>query len=125
MSNTPGESYQMVAEFDYKTRHPPHLPGRRHLGGEPNVRGISKNVVGGVSLPRMIIGCNWISGFSHKSAAGDTMIRCEHRAPESAAEIFQAFLENGIDAVLGLFEVDKNLRTAVDLAEEKTGKQMI
>lgn len=84
-----------------------------------------RTVVGGVSLPRMIIGCNWISGFSHKSAAGDTMIRCEHRAPESAAEIFTEFLESGIDAVLGLFEIDKNLRTAVDIAQAKTGKEMI
>ena len=24
-----------------------------------------RTMVGGVSMPRMIIGCNWISGFSH------------------------------------------------------------
>ena len=81
--------------------------------------------VGGVSLPRLIIGCNWISGFSHKSAARDMMIRAEHRSPEPTAEIFATFLESGVDAVLGLFEVDKNLQKAVDLAQAKTGKGMI
>ncbi|MDY5220991.1 MAG: hypothetical protein ACI4O8_02285 [Aristaeellaceae bacterium] len=84
-----------------------------------------RTMVGGVSLPRMIIGCNWISGFSHRSASGDAMIRSRHHAPESVADIFEVFLNNGVDAVLGLFGTDPNLRRAVDLAEERTGKKMI
>lgn len=81
--------------------------------------------VGGVSLPRLIIGCNWISGFSHRSAAGDTMIRNHHHAPESVAAIFETFLEHDINAVLGLFDCDPNLKKAVELAQERTGKKMI
>ena len=84
-----------------------------------------RTVVGGVSLPRMIIGCNWISGFSHRSSAGDTLIKQAHRDPASTADIFETFLNEEIDAVLGLFNVDPNLRRAVDLAEERTGKKMI
>ncbi len=89
------------------------------------IKEFPRTIVGGVSLPRMIIGCNWISGFSHKSAAGDSMIRRNHNQPESASAIFEAFLEEDVNAVLGLFGVDTNLRKAVDLAQEKTGKEMI
>lgn len=81
--------------------------------------------VGGISLPRLIIGCNWVSGFSHKSAAGDTMIRNYHHSPESVADIFEAFLEHDINAVLGLFDADPNLIKAVELAQERTGRKMI
>jgi len=81
--------------------------------------------VGGISLPRLIIGCNWISGFSHLSASGDTLIRQTHCKPESVSSIFEKFLEHDIDAVLGLFGVDQNLIPAVNLAQERTGKKMI
>jgi len=84
-----------------------------------------RTVVGNISLPRLIIGCNWISGFSHLSASGDTMIRQTHSAPESVSAIFETFLEHDIDAVLGLFGVDNNLIPAVNLTQERTGKKMI
>jgi hypothetical protein len=81
--------------------------------------------VGTITLPRLIIGCNWVSGFSHLSASGDTLIRQTHRGPESVSAIFETFLKYDIDAVLGLFGVDKNLVPAVNLAQERTGKKMI
>ena len=84
-----------------------------------------RTMVGGVSLPRMIIGCNWISGFSHRSAAGDTLIRRTHHQPESVSRIFETFLAQGIDAVLGLGDADPNLEKAIALAQERTGKKMI
>lgn len=84
-----------------------------------------RTTVGGVSMPRMIIGCNWISGFSHRSAASDTMIKSRHSEAEPTAKIFEAFLESGVDAVLGLFGADQHLERAVKSAEDKTGKKMI
>lgn len=84
-----------------------------------------RTMIGTVSLPRLIIGCNWVSGFSHITAAGDTMIRQTHNAPETVSAIFQTFLNHDIDAVLGLFGVDHNLIPAVELAQERTGKKMI
>lgn len=84
-----------------------------------------RTVVGGVSLPRMIIGCNWISGFSHRSASGDKMIKHTHHAPESVSAIFETFLDSDINAVLGLFGTDHNLLRSVRMAEERTGKKMI
>ncbi len=52
-----------------------------------------RTVVGGVSLPRMIIGCNWVSGFSHRSASGDLRIRSHHHEPDSVVRVFEAFWE--------------------------------
>lgn len=84
-----------------------------------------RTIVGNISLPRLIIGCNWVSGFSHMSASSDTMIRQIHNSPESVSAIFETFLTHDINAVLGLFGVDKNLMPAVHLAQERTGKKMI
>lgn len=53
------------------------------------------------------------------------MIRERHHSPESSAAIFETFMNEGVNAVLGLFGTDPNLRKAVDLAQEKTGKEMI
>lgn len=84
-----------------------------------------RTMVGNISLPRLIIGCNWVSGFSHLGPSGDTLIRQTHNAPQSVSAIFETFLEYDIDAVLGLFGVDQNLLPAVQLAQEHTGKEMI
>lgn len=53
------------------------------------------------------------------------MIRQTHNAPDTVSAIFQTFLSHDIDAVLGLFGVDRNLLPAVELAQERTGKKMI
>lgn len=81
--------------------------------------------VGGVSLPRLVAGCNWISGFSHQGPAKDAQILKKHSTPESVADIFTAFLGEGVDACLGLFSVDTDLHEAVLMAQEKTGREMI
>ncbi len=84
-----------------------------------------RTTVGGVSLPRLVIGCNWISGWSHQGPAKDKYILDTHSSPESKSEIFATFMRGGVDACLGLFGVDRNLERAVRLAEQKTGKKMI
>jgi hypothetical protein len=82
-------------------------------------------MVGNVSLPRLIIGCNWVSGFSHLGPSGDALIRQTHCTPHPVSEIFETFLKHDINAVLGLFDVDKNLFPAVQIAQENTGKEII
>lgn len=84
-----------------------------------------RTMVGGVSLPRMIIGCNWISGFSHRGSAADTHIRMMHSDGNSTSRVFEAFLDAGVDAVLGLFGTDEHLLSAVRKAEDASGKKMI
>lgn len=81
--------------------------------------------VGGVSLPRLLIGANWITGFSHKTPAADHAIRMQNSTPEAVSSIFETFLQYDINAVMGLFGIDDNLCRAVDLAQERTGKKMI
>ncbi len=81
--------------------------------------------VAGVSLPRLVIGCNWISGFSHQGPAKDAMILERHGGPESVADIFETFLKEDVNACLGLFGVDDDLHKSVLMAQERTGKEMI
>lgn len=90
-------------------------------------RSFPTTTVAGIQIPRLVIGCNWISGFSHQTPSKDMLIRQKHSRPDSVADIFTAFLDQGINAVLGLFDVgvDEDLIDAVHLARERTGKEMI
>lgn len=81
--------------------------------------------VGGKSLSRMIIGTNWILGFSHRGPAADYMIKKRHSSKESIAEILVAFLERGVDTLMAPFAGNQHLIDAVKLAEDKTSKEMI
>ncbi len=81
--------------------------------------------VAGISMPRLIIGCNWVSGFSHRGPAQDSMIQTRHSSPETVADIFSTYMSRGVDACLGLFSVDTDLIDAVHMAEDYTGRKMI
>ena len=81
-----------------------------------------RTIVGGVSMPRMIIGSNWFLGWSHTSLAKDKFIKT-YQDRDNVAEILTVFLEAGIDAVMGPFSV--KLNEAVKEAEQRTGKSMI
>ena len=81
--------------------------------------------VGGVSLPRMIIGTNWLVGYSHKSPSGDNMIKRIYAEPDKFYPVFEAFLGYGIDAVLGSIGDDQLMLDAIAYAEDKTGKKLI
>ena len=58
-----------------------------------------RTIVGGVSMPRMIIGSNWFLGWSHTSLAKDKFIKT-YQDRDNVAEILTVFLEAGIDAVI-------------------------
>lgn len=81
-----------------------------------------RTTVGGVSLPRMIIGTNWFLGYSHTSLAKDKFIR-ELQTRERIAEVLAVFLEHGIDAVMG--PLSQHLEDAIRDAEDRTGRRMI
>lgn len=81
-----------------------------------------RTMVGGVSMPRMIIGTNWFCGYSHTSKAKDKFIT-DLQTSDRVADIFTVFLEYGIDAVMG-----NPLALTVDAckkAEDRTGRRMI
>lgn len=81
--------------------------------------------VGGVSVSRMIIGTNWILGYSHTGPAADKLIRKRNDTADKISNIFKVFLESGVDTVMGPFVGNEILVDAVKAAEDKTGKGMI
>ncbi len=81
-----------------------------------------RTTVGGVSLPRLIIGTNWFLGYSHTSLAKDKFIK-EFQTRQRIVSMLATFLEYGIDAVMG--PVASELEEAVAEAEQQTGKRII
>ncbi|MCL2665338.1 MAG: hypothetical protein FWE82_06975 [Defluviitaleaceae bacterium] len=84
-----------------------------------------RTTVAGVSLPRLIIGTNWFQGYSHKTPALDKLIVNHTRNADFIAQILAAFIERGVDAVLGVFNHMPEVAEAVKKAEDITGKKMI
>ena len=76
--------------------------------------------VGGVSLPRLLIGTNWFLGYSHTSRAQDKFIR-EFQTAERIADILTVFGEAGVDAVMGP-HMKGALGEGLDLAEQRCGR---
>lgn len=81
-----------------------------------------RTVVGGVSLPRMLIGTNWFLGYSHTSLAQDKFIK-DFQTREKISKIIDVFMENGIDAVMG--PVNPLLEEAIQASEDKAGQKII
>lgn len=84
-----------------------------------------RTTVAGVSLPRMLIGTNWLLGYSHRTPAADKLICERFSAPEAFFPILRAFSEHGIDAVMGCISQDERILNAVRYAEDKLGKKFI
>jgi len=86
------------------------------------VTAFPRTMVGGVSLPRLIIGSNWFLGYSHTSKAKDRFITTYHDR-DSVAEILTTFLEYDVDAVMG--PMSDKLEEAIQEAEQRSGKSLI
>lgn len=80
--------------------------------------------VAGISLPRIIIGTNWVLGFSHRTPSSDKMIRGKYDNKEAVADLMEAYLEYNIDAVMAPIEKDSILHNGIKLAEDRTGKKI-
>ena len=81
-----------------------------------------RTMVGGISLPRLIVGSNWFLGYSHTSRAKDYFIK-QLQTRDQIAAILVAFLERNVDAVMG--PPNELLEYAIQAAEQRTGKPMI
>ena len=84
-----------------------------------------RTTVGGVSLSRLIIGTNWLLGYSHRSPAADCMIRRRNDTPEAISALLEVFLNAGVDTIMGLFAGNPIICDAVRMAEDRTGKKLI
>ena len=81
--------------------------------------------VAGVSLPRMLIGTNWMLGWSHKTPSADAMIKNKFAKPENFFPVLEAYLEYDINAIMGMFGDIPLSANAVKYAQDKTGKEII
>jgi hypothetical protein len=78
--------------------------------------------VGGVSLPRLLVGTNWFLGWSHTSQAKDRFIK-DLQSRERITDVLGVFLEYGVDAVMG--PMSQHLEDAVKAAEDRAGRGMV
>ncbi|MFH1524491.1 MAG: hypothetical protein ABIF04_05970 [Chloroflexota bacterium] len=81
-----------------------------------------RTMVGGVSLPRLLVGTNWFLGWSHTSFAKDNFIK-EYQTRERIVSMLAIFLERGIDAVMA--PLSSHLDDSIREAEQQTGQQII
>jgi hypothetical protein len=81
-----------------------------------------RTLVGGVSLPRLIIGTNWFLGYSHTSLAKDKFIK-DFQTRERIVAMLKTFVEHGVDAVMG--PAAPHLDEAICEAEQQTGQKII
>lgn len=76
------------------------------------------------SLPRMLIGSNWILGYSHTSPSADAMIKTRYADVDRAVELLEAYLAYDIDAMMAPFDPGSVLMQAIHKVQDKTGKKI-
>lgn len=81
--------------------------------------------VAGVSLSRMIMGSNWLLGWSHTGAAADKMITARYAAKEAMIPMLEAYMEYGVDTIMAPFGLSQTLVDAVKETEQKLGRPII
>jgi len=82
-----------------------------------------RTTVGGISLPRLICGSNWLLGFSHTSAAKDKLIKEMFDTPAKVASVIEVFARNGCNAFMSM--EGEFIRQALDEVEQRTGREML
>lgn len=84
-----------------------------------------RTTVAGVSLSRMIIGTNWILGWSHRSPAADRQIKHRFSSGTKAIPLLETFLQEGVDTIMGPLQQEQVMQDAVQETMQKTGKKLI
>ena len=80
--------------------------------------------IGSRSVSRMIIGTNNIMGGSHRTNARDRHIKEINNNPEAVSRIVEAYLEHGVDTIVGLLVGNPFALEGIRLAEDRTGKSV-
>lgn len=81
--------------------------------------------VAGVSLSRMLIGTNWMLGWSHTSPSADNRIKSAYSRPEDFFPMLQAFSEHGVDSLMGIIGTIPVIADGIEYARQKLGKDII
>jgi len=81
--------------------------------------------VAGIFLSRMVIGTNWLAGFSHTSHAADCQILENFKEIDSFVPIIKAFTDRGVNAIMGGFAMKPEKNEKLQKAQEKIGKKLV
>ena len=81
--------------------------------------------VEGLSLSRLVIGTNWMTGFSHRTPAADQLIEEKNGDSKACQAILEAFLSKGVDTILGPLGNCDFLWEAIHRAEDSSGRRII
>ncbi len=82
-----------------------------------------RTMVGGVSMPRLICGSNWMLGYSHTSRAKDRLIKDLFDTPKKIADLVEVFARAGCNAFMSC--TDRFVSEALREVEQRTGREMI
>jgi len=81
--------------------------------------------VGGISVSRMIMGSNWLLGWSHTGAAADASIKERFDRAEAFKPVLETYMAYGIDTIMAPFNASNNLVRAIKDTEQKLGREII
>ena len=81
--------------------------------------------VEGISLSRMIIGTNWMLGWSHTSPAADHQIKRRYHDGASCVPLLESFLNHGVDTIMGPLQQERVMQEAVQETMQATGRELI
>ncbi len=81
--------------------------------------------VAGVSLSRMIIGTNWILGWSHRSPAADRQIKDRFPGGSEVFPLLKTFLDEGVDTIMGPLQQERVMQEAAREVLDRTGRRLI
>ena len=81
--------------------------------------------VEGVSLSRMLIGTNWLLGWSHTSVSADKMIKQRYDSVQAFKPVLEAYLRHGVDSVMAPFGLSPELTRAVQETEQHLGREIV
>ncbi len=84
-----------------------------------------RTTVGGISVSRMIMGINWLFGYSHTGRAADAGIKEKYQKPEDFFPVFKAYLDRGVDTIMGPISRTPLGLDAIKYTEDKLGKKII
>ena len=81
--------------------------------------------IAGISLPRILIGTNWLLGWSHTSPSADKMITNRFDTCEKFYPLFEAYAQYGVDAIMAPASQQPLLIDAINYYRDKSGKDII
>lgn len=84
-----------------------------------------RTTVGGVSLSRMLIGTNWLLGWSHTSASADAQIKRRYDSAQAFKPVLETYLRHGVDSIMAPFGASPELMEAIRDTEQKMGREIL